>query len=227
MADGDSGLQVIDISDLEDLNIHSSEDFLSTTKFVYAEGNFVYLSPSDRGFSIIDLFSGSPSLLSTAGNTESTQDFVVIEDTVYMANESAGLQILDIASQDAPKIRGHVKTPGTALGIFVRGDYAYVADGDFQIVNVSDIDAPTLVGDAVKTQGSSFDVIVLADYAYVADGDSGIQVIDVSDPEKPVLLGDVKTKGSAISFSASDDYIYLVSNGEYSGLQIFKRPSGR
>lgn len=42
---------------------------------------------------------------------------------------------------------------------------------------------------SVATPGYAKSVTLSNGYAYTADGSSGLQVIDISDPTKPVLLG--------------------------------------
>ncbi len=76
---------------------------------------------------------------------------------------------------------GSYDTPRWAVGVFVSGGYAYVADYEsgLQIINVSNPASPTLVG-SYDTQERSGDVFVSGSYAYVADGYSGLLIIDVS-----------------------------------------------
>ncbi|MHA1960692.1 MAG: hypothetical protein ACW99U_10690, partial [Candidatus Thorarchaeota archaeon] len=73
-----------------------------------------------------------------------------------------------------------------ARGVFVSGDYAYVADWDdgLAVINISD---PTNPGTPVyeDTRGLAYDVYVSGDYAYVADLNTGLAVIDISDPTNP------------------------------------------
>ncbi|MHA2081400.1 MAG: hypothetical protein ACW99H_09675, partial [Candidatus Thorarchaeota archaeon] len=71
-------------------------------------------------------------------------------------------------------------TTGSALGVYVSGDYVYVADGDSGLA-VIDISDPTSPGTPVHmdTGGSAYGVYVNGDYAYVADGDSGLAVINI------------------------------------------------
>ncbi len=84
---------------------------------------------------------------------------------------------------------GHSR--GSARGIQVTGNYAYVADGDggLQVIDVSNPANPVRVG-GYDTSGSALGVHVVGNYAYVADYGAGLQVIDVSNPANPVPLHD-------------------------------------
>ena len=77
-------------------------------------------------------------------------------------------------------------TTGYAFGVYVSGDYAYVADGDSGLA-VIDISDPTNPGTPVykDTTGDARGVFVSGDYAYVADGESGLAVIDI-----PIVYSD-------------------------------------
>ena len=87
------------------------------------------------------------------------------------------------------------------FGVFVRGDYAYIAGGyddGFQIVDISDPNNPEPLGRLVDG-GSTYlndawDVFVNGDYAYVtAAGDDALEIIDVSDPHSPTHVGSVQS----------------------------------
>ncbi len=73
-------------------------------------------------------------------------------------------------------------TSGTANGIYILGNYAYVAVGfnGLEIYNISDPSNPTFVG-RCDTPGEAIDVIADGDYAYVADANSGLEIITISD----------------------------------------------
>ena len=55
----------------------------------------------------------------------------------------------------------------------------------------------------VDTPGSAYGVAVSGTVAYVADSGSGLQVIDVSNPMSPAILGSVNTPGLAYGVAVS------------------------
>jgi len=89
-------------------------------------------------------------------------------------------------------------TNGSAYGVFVSGDYTFIADGDsgLAVINISD---PTNPGTPVyeDTNGSAYGVFVSGDYAYIADGNSGLAVINISDPTNPEIPVYEDTNGTA------------------------------
>jgi hypothetical protein len=113
---------------------------------------------------------------------------------------------------------GGVLTPGVrAWAVALSKGYAFVVDGDFQVVDISDPASPSLAGSAWTPDWAN-DVAAEGDYAYVADGGSGLQVIDVSVPSAPSIAGSVDTPGEAQGVAVAGTYAY-VADGE-SGLQV-------
>ena len=81
-------------------------------------------------------------------------------------------------------------TTGDAYGVYVSGDYAYVADGSSGLA-VIDISDPTDPGLPVyeDTTGSARNVYVSGDYAYIADWSSGLAARPAaeSNPQRPAV----------------------------------------
>ena len=69
-----------------------------------------------------------------------------------------------------------------------------------------------------NTPGYAKNVFVSGEYAYVADYYSGLQVIDISDPENPSIAGACDTPGYAQDVVVSGGFAYVADGG--SGLQV-------
>ncbi len=100
----------------------------------------------------------------------------------YVADNSRGLRIINIANPAAPTEAGSYDTWGYALGVAVSGNYAYVAIAfsGLRIINIENPAAPTLAGFYYDTPGVARGVAVSGNYAYVADGESGLGIYDIS-----------------------------------------------
>ena len=68
------------------------------------------------------------------------------------------------------------------------------------------------------TPGEALSVTVSNNIAYVADKESGLQIIDVSNPQNPFLLGSYDTPGYALSVFVSNNIAYVTD--DYAGLLI-------
>jgi len=126
--------------------------------------------------------------------------------------------IVEHTYAEDPTIVGSVDTPGNAYGVYVTDSYAYVADhnGGLQVIDITAPSTPTIVG--------SLDVIyahkvhVTGGYAYVAGG-LILYVIDISDPQNPVLEGHTTAFArNARDLHVSGGYAYGVYDGLWSGV---------
>jgi len=116
---------------------------------------------------------------------------------------------LDVGNREA--IIGSADTAGTAWGITVAGNYAYIADfGEgLHVIDISNPQKPLTIG-SVDTPDLALDIIVAGDLAYVADRGS-LQVIDISKPQEPLIIGSAVISGSAESVAVSGDKVYVAA----------------
>ncbi len=146
-------------------------------------------------------------------------DVVIVGSHAFVANQGAGLIVVDVSDADNPVVVGSIDTPGLATGVAFAGSHVFVADGDagLQVIDITAPTAPAIVG-AVDTPGSAGDVAVAGSYAMVADGASGLQVVDVADPAAPSITGTVDTPGNALGVTLAGSYAYVADGAP--GLQV-------
>ena len=93
---------------------------------------------------------------------------------------------------------------------FINGDYAYIGSGRIlQIVNVSNLNFPKLIGEIV-TLSVIYDIVVSGDYAYLADFAGGLRIVDISEPDVPKEVGFFDAGINARHLFLKDNYVYLV-----------------
>jgi len=87
-----------------------------------------------------------------------------------VAGYAEGLAIVDVSDPANPALAGSYDTPDYAVGVYVSGDYAYVADwhSGLHIIDVSDPAnlAPAGSYDALT---DTFGVFISGGYVYVVD----------------------------------------------------------
>ena len=139
---------------------------------------------------------------------QSGPDFAV---RAYVADPSFGVHVVDLLPDyDSPQLVAGLALPGASgLDAYSRyvdasgaepsreHDYLYVAAGaaGLQVYDMTLPDAIVAVGAPLALGGSAADVVVASqlappgvdDYAYVANTTHGLQVVDVTDPQNPVL----------------------------------------
>jgi len=124
-----------------------------------------------------------------------------------------------LSNPTSPTEVGHYDTGGNAWEVYVKDNYAFVADGSdgLRVIDISNPAAPGEVG-YVDTPGDAQGVYVNGNYAYVADYTMGLRIIDVSNPSSPTEIGFHDTPGYAYKVSVSNNFAYVAD--DYTGLQI-------
>jgi len=110
---------------------------------------------------------------------------------------------------------GSADTPYPAYGVYVVGDYAYVATGSgIQVVDVSSAVNPLLVG-ICNTPGTAVDVYVTGSNVFAADGAMGLQIIEPFVQCTDVSFIDSETIVATIpmGFSAGGYNLHMVNPG--------------
>jgi hypothetical protein len=109
---------------------------------------------------------------------------------------------------------GHLDTPGTAVGIAVSGNYAYIADiWSLRIVDISNPASPIEVSFVPASSVYSLcnEVAVAENYVYCA-GFAKLHIVDVSNPAGPVLVGTGTAWGSPKGLVVAGTYAYFLEN---------------
>ena len=141
-----------------------------------------------------------------------------------LLNNSVSLTLDRLASQVSPRHKGSiVNGEGGALldnaqGIFVAGDYAYVASyvsGALEIVDVSDPACPVHKGNIYLGFGPN-SVYVSGNHAYVANSNQySLQIVDINNPAVPTLAG---TYGFSSPTYPLD--VFVAGNNAYMGMSV-------
>jgi hypothetical protein len=98
-------------------------------------------------------------------------------------------------------------TPSSKLSL-VGGNFTHTASGTPTLAASYDPSGP----------GNTRGVYVSGKYVYLADGTSGFQIIDISNPVSPTIIGTYNTSGTAYGVYVSGKYAYVADSD--SGLQI-------
>ncbi len=216
VADGTGGLKIIDVSSpAAPVNDRS----LNTAGIAVAlslSGGYAFLADGFNGLRIID--TSYPYTVAAVPSFDFTSDVSLAGGYAYVADRST-VQVLDIAAADEPKRVAAWLGYGNAWGTALAGGHFYLADGDGGLI-VFDVSASYIIETGYcVTPGFAYDVAVAGSHAYVADA-AGLQIIDVSDPTKPVAISSFNTTGTGTtnSVALSGKYAYLADGR--AGLKI-------
>ncbi|MCP4125333.1 MAG: hypothetical protein GY751_26670, partial [Bacteroidetes bacterium] len=210
IADGNGGLQVIDMTD-------PSNAFVNF---------YVDISGYANGIAIIK------------NMPYKEEGITVTRDTAYVShgeldNSKGGLEIIDLSKPLYLNEMGFYVTPAPANGIAVIGNTAYLVyrdwdthTGGLRIIDVNNPSKPATVGSA-DIPNKAYDIAVKGDIAYVACHGCGLQIIDISDPGNPDIIGSAhfphNNSARSIALNEEGNMAYIATGGEKVGtLQIIK-----
>lgn len=143
---------------------------------------------------------------------------IFVKDNFAYVGNGGYLRIYNVQDPSGPVFRGQVTEPSDVNGIFVVGNYAYVADGagGLRIINVANPSSPSHIRQYPTS--AALDVYVEGNLVYVADGTSGLRIINVSNPNNPSQVGYYNTPGSAFGVYVINDTAYVADHT--AGLRI-------
>ncbi|MDD5772597.1 MAG: PKD domain-containing protein [bacterium] len=224
------GLQIVDISNTKAPYIAVNMHIEDSVNGLYISGNYAYVISSrypytDIGSSlrIINISEPlNPIIVGSASLSGSALGVCVKGNYAYVATYS-GLQIVDISSPENPYMAASVIGIGSAKDVYIEGNYAYVATSTG--LHIIDINNPVIphTEKSVANIGSAKGIYVSGNYAYAAVSDyaytypagpTGLQVIDISDPENAFKISNVNITGPASDVYVAGNYAYVAdANG--------------
>ncbi|MCK4597934.1 T9SS type A sorting domain-containing protein, partial [bacterium] len=171
VADGNSGLQIINVADPGDPQYVGSYNTPGFAADIALDDSYAYVADKDGGLHILgvgDPF--SPGFVSSYQDLGSAWDVEISWPYAYVANQRAGLLILNISDPADPQFVASLDTPGLAKNVFLEDHYAFVADGDSGVV-VVDVQNPAqpIAASAYYTPSHAFALNVSDGMMYVAD----------------------------------------------------------
>ncbi|MCF7762430.1 MAG: hypothetical protein K9N62_02030 [Verrucomicrobia bacterium] len=200
---------------------------------VAVSGPYAYLADGSGGLRVIDITDPVRLIEVGAYETSGVVDGVaILGNNAYLLErlwDEPGLRflgrltIVDISNPKTPSRIGSadLKQPAAAIGFF--GNYAYLANGDagLQVIDVSDLSNPELVG-VNETGRIVQDLKISGDYLFLA-GDwldnggwrSGLQVLNIGDPIHPETVSTVESR-NASAVEVAGGYAF-VQTGDWGG----------
>jgi hypothetical protein len=139
-----------------------------------------------------------PPSVEVVGEVPGEVEYFAVQGThLYWTGSSRRLHVVDISDRARPQPLGQSRElPGEPAALRVDGNYAYIAcrvrglRSELQIVDTSTPAQPVLLG-TLPFAEEAFDVAVAGRKAYLAAGDA-LRVVDVSDPRRPFVTGEVR-----------------------------------
>ena len=169
------------------------------------QGSYIYsLSPLTSNFQITDVSNpNSPSLISTtnvAKGGSPPNDLYINGRYAYIVYNGTGTTIVDIENVKSPIVVYSADTQSSGDSVYVQGTYLYTVSSNSNRLFIYDISlatSPVLVS-SINTISIPYYVYIQGNYAYVVGGvpSGSLQIIDISKPSSPSIIGSGTTSGS-------------------------------
>ena len=222
ISDGNNGLVIINVTNITspviDTTLHFQNDIVLTS-FADA-GNKVLYVGTYYGYIYIYNLANLPNSVSRYSVYSSPLDHIygitVSNGLAYIAENSLGMEIVNVMNPSAPINVSYYDTPGNSYDVKIGDIYAYVADGSsLYIVNVSNPFSPTFAGQ-VSTEGAAYYGVAL-NYpfqAFTADYELGVETFALSSPSNPQQVGYYNTSYLAGNITYANSYIFVADGAD-------------
>ncbi len=232
-ASGFYGMHIFDVSDPSNPQWIGRVDIEGFARSIEVSDGYAYVTSSKISdhnvFTVLDI--GPPAethvlaeidLPGLATSLEGRLDIRLSGGYAFVAEGSAGLDIIDIDPVEAPQLVKTVEGFVSAQGVEIDGGYVFVADTDLglAIVDIDPVDSASIVS-TVATPGEAVDLTVSSGFAIVADGKWNMQdahVIDVDPVEEAHVVCAIDTPGFHRGIVQAGGYAFLASGVR--GLQV-------
>ena len=226
---GDGDIQMVDVSNpalpLLSGRIKSYDPRSIVISNSAVNGSLAYVASGPDGMDVYDVShpESPPAILGRVDTSEQSYGVAVQGTNAYVtcaigpcngSGYRGVLRIVDVSDPTSPIATSEVCLPNVPGGIDVSGTWVYVADREAGLLSIN----PGSGAGGVDTPGLAYDVAVSGNTAYVADGPSGLQVVDISNPSSPAIVGSVDTPGTATKVVVSGNTAYLADYA--GGLQV-------
>lgn len=229
---GGWGVNVLNAADPAAPFETQSNNSYKPAKNVYIGGGALFVAMADGGVKMANIsYPTQPDPETEFSTSGYAQSVVISSDTnlMFVACGELGLYLYDISKYDVggwiiDRVINGGDTPGYAEDLVIdeSKSLAFMACGTagLQILNYADTNNIHVVGSFDAT-GYAKEIKLKNNKVYLTTELSGLQIIDVSDITRPILIGKIDTE-FALGLEVDDKYVYIADEDE--GLIIISIP---
>jgi len=211
------GCKVMDIVDEEGSQKTVDLTAVRQSVILSADERTLFVNVGNLGLDIFDVTDpGQPKLLKNYATDGYTYALALSGNTLFLANGSEGVELLDVSVADVPRRVAYIRTgDDNATSVALLADTQTLAIGTGQGVQLFDVTHQSVPGylGRYESNGTVRDLqfchggkdLCLANSAY------GFELLDATVPSRPELLGGVALEGNSIDVGSdhTGDNIYI------------------
>ncbi len=216
-ANNHGSFQVVDRSDENNLKLIATHPIQAPASSIAKAGNLVFVALHDKILVVFDVSEPlMPKQVSQLKLNVRISDLAVRGTALFVSSYDGKLLKIDISDPVQPQVEESLDLPGRLRSISLAGDYIYIAaqNAGLLVARFSTGQPGRLVGSLTRPWPMSdfsqaFGVAVSGRYAYLIQGEDGVQVVDISDPEKPVEVEFIPLPARGLSIDTSDSFVVV------------------
>ena len=221
VADDFFGLGILDVSNAAAPTLRGSMKTPGQAKNVAVFGTKAVVADHMSGVDFIDVSNpAKPASMGSFFLDGYARDVVASGSLAYAVDAPAGLYVFDL-SKPGPLDAVSSQQSATAPGSIVVSDVpaaqgpkvaVLVGGGSLQVYDLTNPAAAPVKAATYRTPGGRPQRVALrGTQAYVADGPAGLEVVDLSTPSSPRLVGTYKTPNPARDVAVADSLVFVVA----------------
>ena len=213
------GLGILDVSNPAAPTLLGSLKTPGQAKGVALAGQRAVMADHMSGMNLVDISDPSAPVLIGSFYTDGyARDVATIGTMAYAVDAPTGVYLFDLSTVQPLEPVGSDQSataPSSVEALAGDGPQALlcmVGRGYLQVYDVSDAAAPVKVAALETPSGRPLRATVSGRRAYVADGPAGLQVVDLSTPSEPRIVGAHPTTGRARDVAVDDGLVLLATS---------------
>ena len=216
-----STFQIISVADPLEPDILSETKLDKRLDFICVRGDVGYLIPYySNDIFITDISDKTNPIILEEVSTSITEDPVIYDDYLFSYQSWLGINTFHLDTHVTQEIFDF--TANNYFGLFVQDDYLYCTleaggyDWRFMIIDISDLNNCTLVGEESFHDHPYLNIVVEGNFAYALYSNQ-VGIFDVSNKSDPIFIGTYESNDYLLDLEIVDNTLYLAG---YGGLDI-------
>jgi hypothetical protein len=186
------------------------------------EGNFLYLADwgGDQSFQIFDVtLGGVPKFVSGLNMLGYILSIAIRDSLAYLARGARGMSIVNINDKASPKelteIQCQVPFSGP-IDLIVDSSRVYIPSVvGLWTVKIEPVSSPASVSFFNTSSTISRFAVDSSGHAYLATLSTGLQVIDIANPQNPTLIGSCAVPTEAVDVAYENHKVFLLTRQDF------------
>ncbi len=132
-------------------------------------------------------------------------------------------QVFDLSNPGQPQILSEVFLgQSLAYDIKLKGDFAFVADGNLKVIDISDPARPQRVAALYLPETFAVRILISGDYAYVGSLGAIVSIVDISTPTSPFVKSTFRLSDDFVkNMAIYESYLYIKTEHPIAPIYIY------